>query len=171
MGGDPLKHPEELIRRVYSYVAYRIGDGPEAEDVTSSTFERALRYRSSFDPAKGSAQAWVLGIARTCIADHFKGGHAAGAEVHDVQAPENVESEALERLTVQAAIARLGERDRELIALRYGADLKVREIAELVGERTNTIEVALHRALARLRDDLSAGRSASEPSASPSEAL
>jgi DNA-directed RNA polymerase specialized sigma24 family protein len=45
----------------------------------------------------------------------------------------------------------LDERDRELLALRYGADLKARQIAELLGERTNTIEVALHRALGRLR--------------------
>ena len=91
MGVDPLRRPEELIRRVYSYVAYRIGDGPEAEDVTSSTFERALRYRSSFDPAKGSEQAWVLGIARTCIADHFRTRPGATAEVHDVRSPVNVE--------------------------------------------------------------------------------
>ena len=165
MGVDPLRRPEELIRRVYSYVAYRIGDGPEAEDVTSSTFERALRYRSSFDPDKGSAQAWILGIARTCIADHFRSSPGLGSEVRDVQTPQNLESEALERLTVQAAVARLGERDRELIALRYGADLKVREIAELLDERTNTIEVALHRALARLREDLSGGRTHGEASA------
>jgi RNA polymerase sigma-70 factor, ECF subfamily len=167
MGGDPLGRPEELIRRVYSYVAYRIGDGPEAEDVTSTTFERALRYRDSFDPAKGSAQAWVLGIARTCIADNFRANAVSQAELHDVRTGESVESEALERLTVQAAVARLGDRDRELIALRYGADLKVREIAALLDERTNTIEVALHRALARLRDDLAGDTSHSEASAQP----
>jgi RNA polymerase sigma-70 factor (ECF subfamily) len=163
--GDPLRRPEELIRRVYSYVAYRMGDGPEAEDVTSSTFERALRYRTSFDPAKGSEQAWVLGIARTCIAEHFRTRAGAGAEVRDVADPVNVESDALERLTVQAAVARLGDRDRELIALRYGADLKVREIAELLDERTNTIEVALHRALARLREDLAGDSPQGEASA------
>ena len=40
---DPLADPEPLIRRVYSYVAYRIGPGADAQDVTSDTFERALR--------------------------------------------------------------------------------------------------------------------------------
>ena len=45
----------------------------------------------------------------------------------------------------------LDERARELIALRYGADLTARQIGEVLGERTNTVEVALHRALARLR--------------------
>ena len=60
---DPLANPRVLIDRVYGYVAYRIGDGPEAEDVTSEVFERALRYRGSYDPAKGRPLSWLLGIA------------------------------------------------------------------------------------------------------------
>jgi DNA-directed RNA polymerase specialized sigma24 family protein len=48
-------------------------------------------------------------------------------------------------------VQRLDERSRELVALRYGADLTARQIGELLGERTNTVEVALHRALGKLR--------------------
>ena len=50
---DPLTNPVPLIRRVYSYVAYRIGDGVDAEDVTSDVFERAIRYRESYDERAG----------------------------------------------------------------------------------------------------------------------
>jgi RNA polymerase sigma factor (sigma-70 family) len=167
MGGDPLGHPAPLIRRVYSYVAYRIGAGAEAEDVTSDAFERALRYRSTYDSAKGTPQAWVLGIARACIADHFA-QRAERPAVEELPATGELEGEALERMTVRAAVAQLGDRDRELIALRYGADLKVREIAELLGERTNTIEVALHRALGRLREHLSEDQVAPEARVQPS---
>ena len=60
---DPLANPEPLIERVYAYVAYRIGGGADAEDVTSIAIERALRYRSSYDPRKGEPIAWLLGIA------------------------------------------------------------------------------------------------------------
>jgi DNA-directed RNA polymerase specialized sigma24 family protein len=45
---DPLRDPEQLIPRVYAFVAYRLGDGPDAEDVTSETFARALRYQDSY---------------------------------------------------------------------------------------------------------------------------
>ena len=45
VGPDPLANPEQLLRRVFAYVAYRVGDPDEAEDITSETFERALRYR------------------------------------------------------------------------------------------------------------------------------
>ena len=44
-GRDPLADPEPLIRRVYAYVAYRIGAGPDAEDVTSDVFELGTRSR------------------------------------------------------------------------------------------------------------------------------
>lgn len=147
---DPLADPEPLIRRVYAYVAYRLGDGPDAEDVTSETFERALRYRDSYDRAKGDPAAWLIGIARRQIAMR------PAAEIpteHPEELPSflDLEDESLRRLTLAAAVARLGERDRELIALRYGADLTAREVGELLGMQTNAVEVALHRALARLR--------------------
>ena len=63
----------------------------------------------------------------------------------------DVEGETVLRLELRTAVLKLSPRERDLVALRYGADLKVRQIAELLGERTNTIEVALHRALGRLR--------------------
>ncbi len=66
---DPLADPAPLVRRVYAYVAYRLGDGPDAEDVTSEVFERALRYRESYDSRKGDPAAWLIGIARRCVAD------------------------------------------------------------------------------------------------------
>ncbi len=66
---DPLANPSQAIRLVYSYVAYRLGDGPDAEDVTSDVFERALRYRESYDPSRGKPLAWLLGIARRCVED------------------------------------------------------------------------------------------------------
>ena len=64
---DPLANPEPLIKRVYAYVAYRVGEGPDAEDLTSETFERALRYKKSYDSSKGEPIAWLIGIARRCI--------------------------------------------------------------------------------------------------------
>jgi RNA polymerase sigma-70 factor, ECF subfamily len=163
MGGDPLKRPEELIRRVYSYVAYRIGDGPEAEDVTSDVVERALRYRERYDPLKGSPQAWVLGIARSCVADYFAARLAPEGDVQDIASSQDLEHEAVERLTLQEAVGQLDDRDRDLLALRYGGDLKAREIADLLGERPNTVEVALHRAIARLRRRLEGNPSSGAP--------
>jgi RNA polymerase sigma-70 factor, ECF subfamily len=160
---DPLRNPEPLIRRVYAYVAYRIGDGADAEDVTSDTFERALRYRKSYDPSRGEPISWLLGIARRCIDDSYKQRIELVDQQPEPQAPGDLEEETAGRLRLAAAMAVLGEREQELVALRYGADLTARQIGELLGLQTNAVEVALHRALGRLRDALQdAGPSAAQ---------
>jgi RNA polymerase sigma-70 factor (ECF subfamily) len=153
---DPLRDPEPLIRRVYSYVAYRIGDGPEAEDVTSEVFERALRYRRSFDPRKGEPIAWLLGIAHRCIHSSRASEPHLSLDEWDAAGPDDLQSRSIDRVTLGSAIERLGERDRELIALRYGGDLTAAQIGDVLGLRTNAVEVALHRALDRLRTALEA---------------
>jgi RNA polymerase sigma factor (sigma-70 family) len=150
---DPLHDPAPLVQRVYSYVAYRIGYGAEAEDVTGETFERALRYRESYDPAKGPPAAWLVGIARRCIDDSLaaRAGEMLVADFSDVATGMDEAADAGLRLDMASAVGRLGEHDRELVALRYGADLRAREIAKLLGSTTNAVEVSLHRMLERLR--------------------
>lgn len=163
---DPLANPAPLVKRVYAYVAYRIGDGPDAEDVTSETFERALRYRASFDPRRGDAAAWLIGIARRCIADA-----ALKRELPTDEVPEGLfdghEEQSQRRIELGAALEQLDERDRELVALRYGADLTARQIGELLDLKTNAVEVALHRALARLRQQLEPPPADEAPAAAP----
>jgi RNA polymerase sigma-70 factor, ECF subfamily len=154
---DPLSNPEPLIRRVYAYVAYRIGHGPDAEDVTSDVFERAVRYRERYDTERGEPVAWLLGIARRSIAGFIAARPPTSGERADEAAPGDLEEDAVRRLEIGTALAKLDDRDRELIALRYGADLSARQIAGLLDMRTNSVEVALHRALARLREVLERG--------------
>jgi RNA polymerase sigma-70 factor (ECF subfamily) len=138
---------------VYAYVAYRIGEGPDAEDVTSETFERALRYRDSFDPRKGSPLTWLLGIARRCIADAALRPREAAdpAEAPEPEAPGELASDTVMRLEVAEALQQLTDGERELIALRFGADLTAKQIGELFEMKTNAVEVSLYRTLSRLR--------------------
>jgi len=148
---DPLANPEPLIRRVYAYAAYRLGAGADAEDVTSDTLERALRYRGSFDPRKGQPATWLLGIARRCVDEHLARRQVVASEGQEEASAGDLEAESVARVDLARALARLEPRDQELLALRYGADLTARQIGELLGLQTNAAEVALHRALERLR--------------------
>ena len=151
---DPLANPEALIRRVYAYVAYRLGDGPDAEDVTSEVFERALRYRESYDRSKGEPTAWLLGIARRCTSAFLAARAEIQPEIVETMDGHDAEEDSLRRLTLARQVAQLGERDQELIALRFGADLTAKQIARILDAKTNAVEVALHRALDRLRSIL-----------------
>ena len=151
---DPLRDSRALIERVYSYVASRIGAGQDAEDVTSTVFERAVRYRNGYDPDKGTPTTWVLGIARRAVADHLGRDlptpYPADELETDDPAP-STEDAVVQRLTLDEAIARLDDHDAELLSLRYGGDLKAREIAVVLEMETHAVEVALSRALGRLR--------------------
>ena len=151
---DPLRDPAPLIRRVYAYVAYRIGDGADAEDITSEVFERATRYRATYQPSKGDPIAWLLGIARRTLADRYATilGDPAVADSQSEQADHaDLEASAIRRLTLDEAIGTLTDRDQELLSLRYGADLRARQIGAVMEMETHAVEVALSRALTRLR--------------------
>lgn len=147
---DPLANPDLAIRRVYAYVAYRVGDGPDAEDITSDVLERAVRYRGSYRRSHGEPVQWLLGIARRCIADHLRSNPALTHELPEGSMPDGSEA-VVDRADLRQALAALDDRERELVALRYGADLTAREIARILAVRTNAVEVALHRALVKLR--------------------
>ena len=148
---DPLADGERLLPRVYAYVAYRVRDVHEAEDITSEVFERAVRYRDSYDPRVGEPVAWLIGIARRVIADAAARRALHATPMHDdAAAAGDLADDVVDRLAVGAAVATLDTRDRELIGLRYGAQLSTRQIAALTGDRPNAVDVALHRARARL---------------------
>lgn len=147
---DPLADPEPLIRRVYAYAAYRIGPGADAEDVTSEVFERALKYEHSYDESKGDFVGWLLGIARRCVDQHLSEPTTFPLEPRPPAGPDDVETAVVERVALGEAIAQLNDRDRELVSLYY-AGLNGGQIATLLDAERNTTDVALHRALARLR--------------------
>jgi RNA polymerase sigma factor (sigma-70 family) len=66
----------------------------------------------------------------------------------------SVEAEVIGRLELSSAVRRLDQRSQHLLALRYGADLEIREIGRLLDLRPNAVEVALHRARTRVRQEL-----------------
>ena len=160
---DPLGQPEPLIERVYSYVAYRVGPGADAEDIASTTFERAVRYRESYDPAKGTPLAWVLGIARRCVDEAFANRRPT-FPLQEEAAAGDLEAETADRLELEAALACLDGDAMELLSLRYGADLSAKRIAEVLDSTPGAVRVALHRAHTKLREALEAGgEETSEP--------
>ena len=162
---DPLRQPEEAIRRLYAYAAYRLGPGADAEDVVSETIERALRYRDSYEESSGSPIAWMIGIANRCVADVLRErGRRVDVQVEDFAGVQpDFSGDVVASSEIRDAVERLEPRDRELIALRYGADLKARDIGRLLSLQTHTVEVALHRALARLRTSVDISDSRQEP--------
>jgi RNA polymerase sigma factor (sigma-70 family) len=151
---DPLRDPAPLIRELYAYVAYRIGPGADAEDVTSQVFERAVRYRESYDIARGTPIAWLIGIARRVMNGDVPPPAFPLDEATGVVEGTEMELEVVNRVTLHEAVAKLSERDRELVALKFGADLSAKQIAAVLGVSPGAVDVAIHRAVERLRKAL-----------------
>src|SRR3954453_2559973 len=121
---------EEHVWDVYGFVAYRIGDRAEAEDVTQQTFERALRAWRRFDPSRAQPRTWLLAIARNLLVDHYRrdrsnlhrhlGEDGIGEE--ELPAEQGPDAAGVSG-ELAAALETLSDRDREIVALRFGGDL------------------------------------------------
>jgi RNA polymerase sigma-70 factor, ECF subfamily len=160
-GKDFIDAYEEHVWDVYAFLAYRLGSRNEAEDLTQVTFERAIRAWARFDPARASVKTWLLTIARNAMIDQLRRKPAAG----DVSLEEETESlhptysgpeEVALGLSpeLETALGQLAAREREALALRFGADLRGSEIAELLGLTVDNVHQILSRALRKLRVDL-----------------
>jgi RNA polymerase sigma factor (sigma-70 family) len=148
---------------LFGFLVYRTGERALAEDLVADTFERALRGRRLFDRRKASEKTWLYAIALNCLRDHARRRAAEGRAFERTDPPATgVDPEVkLDRIAGQSdltqALQTLSDEEREAIALRYGADLTVPEIAKLKKEKLTTVEGRVYRALRKLRDELGAG--------------
>ena len=144
----------EEAQGLFAFLAYRTGDRPLAEDLLADAFERALKGR--FNPRKGSAKTWLYSIALNLLRDHLRRAAAEGRAYERVEAPAASDAfadfEARDELL--RAMATLSPEEREAIALRFGAELTVPEIAGVLGLPLSTVEGRVYRALRKLRERL-----------------
>jgi RNA polymerase sigma factor (sigma-70 family) len=146
---------EEHAPGLLAFLIYRTGDRALAEDVLADSFERALRARRRFDPRRASRKTWLYSIALNRLRDQLRRREAEARALQRVAVPrpEDTALADLERRDeLAAALAHLSGEEREAIALRYGADLTVPEIARLTGESLTTAEGRVYRGLRKLRD-------------------
>jgi RNA polymerase sigma factor (sigma-70 family) len=151
---------EEHGSRLFSFLAYRTGNRALAEDLLSETFERVLRSRQRFDPRRGSERRWLYTIALNLLRDHARRQSHEDRILQHVGAGAQMESAdpaltAVEhRDELYRALALLNEDEREALALRFGADLKLHEVARVLGEGESAVEGRIYRALRKLRAEL-----------------
>ena len=153
----------EHVDAVYAFFAYSV---PRlfAEDLTAATFERVIRSWSSYDRRLGSERTWILAIARNLLTDHFR--RQAHREVistdehpgliASVEAGDDGIERVLDADALRALVAPLDERERAVVALRYGADMSAIEVAAVMELTPANVHQIASRALRRLRARLQA---------------
>jgi RNA polymerase sigma factor (sigma-70 family) len=152
---------DEHVWRIYGFLAYRIADRHTVEDLTQATFERALRAWPRFDPRRASERAWLLSIATNLLIDYLRRERSVLVESMEDRwlAPAaGPEERALGSPELEAALAELSEREREVLALRFGGDLAGAEIAQVLGLTVANVQQISSRALRKLRAALAPAR-------------
>jgi RNA polymerase sigma-70 factor (ECF subfamily) len=142
---------------IYRYIFSKVGNASEAEDLTAQTFMAVLeslpRYRH-----RGQFSAWIFQIARNKVMDYFRRSKHDPLEIPlDIAFSEGtleriIKVQAYERLA--AIMQTLSGDERELIRLRYVAQLSYVEIGELTGRKEDAVRKSLTRLLERLSNQM-----------------
>jgi len=148
---------EELLDDVFGYLLYLTKNRTLAEDLTSDTFEVALRRWKRFDPGRGTPRAWLLTIARSAALDWFR------ADARRQLREERAETAAPRGETehgfggglsaeLEEGLRALSAGEREVLALRVVLDLDGEETARLLGISRTAVSTRLQRALGKLEE-------------------
>lgn len=152
---------EELAGRyyqdVYHFCFYKTGDEELAYDCTQETFLHVIRFFDSYVD-QNHFRAWILSIARNVCSDYFRSKKLLTVDetfLENEQAQEAGYSQAEIKDSVMAALNRLPEIQKEVVILKFYYDMKVREIASVVGVKVPTVKSRLKQGMDRLKKILS----------------
>ncbi|SRR5712692_2663575 len=151
---------EEELPRVYNFFRYRIGDRATAEDLTALAFEKAWRARRRYRRDRAAVSTWILAIARNVAIDYFRQTRLE-VPIDDSDAeretPETVAVRHSDLRRLGALLGELPPRERELLALKFGAGATNRAIAKLTSLSESNVGTILHRTIGGLRAAWDAG--------------
>ena len=152
---------EANFDKIYRYVALRIGNKTEAEDVTQQVFINALKSISSFKWKGVPFSAWLFRIAHNQMVDYLrKKTRQATAPLDEslVSHDDNPQLAVERKLDIEqlgAATRYLTKAQREVISLRFAGELSIAEVAKVMGKSQGAVKALQHSAIVALRKALS----------------
>ncbi len=155
---------EKHFDSIYRYVALKIGDKAEAEDMTQQVFLKALQSISSFKWKGTPFSAWLYRIAHNQVVDYLR-KKARQAIVPLDESPTGSDSNpqliaehSLDIEQLISATRRLTEAQQEVISLRFAGEMSIAQVADVMGKSQGAIKALQHSALVALRKMLLVGQ-------------
>lgn len=157
---------EIYYKRVYNYIYYRVNSCHATEDLTSQVFEKIMIRIDTYCEDKAPFEVWIFAIARNVINDYFRDTKKRKVFSMDLikdlvsnkRTPEDIVETSETKDELLDALKVLNERERNIIGLKFGADLKNIEIAEVLGLTESNVGVILYRTMKKLKNELKGGR-------------
>ncbi|MCT4592832.1 MAG: sigma-70 family RNA polymerase sigma factor [Anaeromicrobium sp.] len=153
---------ETYYKRIYNYIYYRVNGHYITEDLTSQVFEKLILKIGTYSESKSPFEVWLFAIARNVVNDHFrriKKGKLFSLDmikelISREKTPEDMvlTGEANDKLL--KALNMLSIRDRNIVALKFGANLKNKEIAELLDITESNVGIILYRTMKKLKKEI-----------------
>lgn len=144
--------------RIYNFLRYRLRDEMVTEDLTAVTFEKAWRHRSSYKPESAAFTTWLFTIARNTATDFLRVQKdelpLKETAVSNHLTPEETVSKREDLAALQEIVAGLPDREQEILALKYGAELSNRQIAKQMKLSSVNVRIILFRTIRKLRPHL-----------------
>jgi RNA polymerase sigma-70 factor (ECF subfamily) len=154
----------QYYKNVFNYVCFRINNHFDAEDLTCAVFEKAINAWAKYNPDY-PIEAWLIGIAKNIVADYFRvKGRRTFVGIENLfgltsceRQPEEIAVANDENRELVSAMAKLKERERQILAMKFATDLKNNEIARLLRISPSNVGAIVHRALKKLKSILEEG--------------
>jgi RNA polymerase sigma-70 factor (ECF subfamily) len=144
------------LPRLYNYFRYRLGNETAAEDLTSLVLEKAWLRRHRYHRDRAAFSTWLFAIAKNEVIAYLRKRRISvpisAVEHATGETAEHILEHSQDLQTLAHLLADLPERERELISLKFGADLNNREIAALTGLSESNVGTILSRLLQKLRE-------------------
>ena len=152
---------ETYFDKIYRYVALKIGDRMEAEDITQQVFLNALKSISSYQIKETPFSAWLFRIAHNQIVDCLrKRSKRMSIPLEDAppqtggEDPEEITADKIDIEQLNEATKKLTDLQREVISLRFASELSIQEVARIMGKSEGAVKALQHSAVLALRRTL-----------------
>ncbi len=154
---------ETHFERVARYIAIRIGNIHDGEDLASEVFVRALKTVDSYKETGAPMEAWVFRIAHNITIDYLRQKGRRPAVPLDESLPlaaKDDPSEDAERKQeveeLNRAVAQLSEAQQQVLALRFGSEMTSEAAAEVMRKKPGAVREMQSAAIKKLRELLKA---------------
>ncbi|MDY7018506.1 MAG: sigma-70 family RNA polymerase sigma factor [Chloroflexota bacterium] len=148
---------EEHFDKIYRYIYLRLGNRTEAEDLTQEVFVKALEAIGSYKWRDLPFTSWLFRIAHNQVIDYLRKESKQEKQCWDDNiringsSPEAIAERELEAEELNENIKKLSPAQREVISLRFGAELSIAEAAKTLGKSTGTVKALQYNAVVALR--------------------